>query len=103
MTTTDLVSTSERLLTVREVASELRCSKAHVHNLINGKVPSVTTLPSVSLGRRRLVRRESLNSWVAQNEQGAHNTIEFSEIILDALRLNHADGYGKRFFQRTQR
>lgn len=60
-----------RVLTVIEVSELLRCSKAHVHNLINGKVPGLRPLPSLSLGRRRLVRRETLDSWIAQNEQGA--------------------------------
>jgi excisionase family DNA binding protein len=58
------------VLTVAEVAAELRCSKAHVHNLINGKVLGVSPLPSLSLGRRRLVRRESLQLWIARNERG---------------------------------
>jgi excisionase family DNA binding protein len=56
------------VLTVPEVASLLRCSKAHVHNLINGKVPAVKPLPSISLGRRRLVRRESLFQWLNAQE-----------------------------------
>lgn len=34
------------VLTVPEVARELRCSKAHVHNLINGKVSGARPLPS---------------------------------------------------------
>lgn len=59
-----------RVLTVSEVADILRCSKAHVHNLINGKVSGVAPLPSLALGRRRLVRRESLSQWIAQNERG---------------------------------
>lgn len=58
------------VLTVSEVATELRCSKAHVHNLINGKVTGVPPLPSLFLGRRRLVRRESLQLWIARNERG---------------------------------
>jgi excisionase family DNA binding protein len=57
--------------TVTEVAEILRCSKAHVHNLINGKVVGVPPLPSLRLGRRRIVRRESLQVWMAQNERGA--------------------------------
>jgi excisionase family DNA binding protein len=60
-----------RVLTVPEVADLLRCSKAHVHNLINGKVHGTQPLPSIALGRRRLVRRESLNSWIERNERGA--------------------------------
>jgi len=56
------------ILTAGEVARELRCSKAHVHNLINGKVPGALPLPAVTLGRRRLVRRASLNEWLRANE-----------------------------------
>ncbi len=57
------------VLTVAEVAEELRCSKAHVHNLINGKIPGVTALPSLHLGRRRMVRLSTLHSWIEANEQ----------------------------------
>ena len=58
-----------QVMTVPEVASELRCSKAHVHNLINGKVRDAKPLPSVRIGRRRLVRRSSLDEWIGANEQ----------------------------------
>ena len=56
------------ILTCSEVARELRVSKAHIHNLINGKVPGALPLPAVSLGRRRLIRRASLNAWLRANE-----------------------------------
>lgn len=46
----------------------LRCSKAHVHNLINGKVPGAQPLPCLHLGRRRLVRHESLLRWLKASE-----------------------------------
>ena len=59
------------VLTVIEVARELRCSKAHVHNLILGKVPGVAPLPAMWLGRRRLVRSASLHAWMEANEHGA--------------------------------
>jgi excisionase family DNA binding protein len=62
-------STSHDVLTVSEVADELRCSRAHVHNLINGRVSGVKPLPAIPLGRRRIVRRESLNEWIASNER----------------------------------
>jgi len=58
------------VLTVADVARELRCSKAHVHNLINGRVRGAGPLPSLWLGRRRLVRRSSLDEWIAANEHG---------------------------------
>lgn len=57
------------VLTVAEVARELRCSKAHVHNLINGRISGVKPLPAIPLGRRRIVRRESLNEWIESNER----------------------------------
>jgi excisionase family DNA binding protein len=56
------------ILTTREVARELRCSKAHIHNIINGKVHGTPALPTIALGRRRLVRRASLNEWLRANE-----------------------------------
>jgi excisionase family DNA binding protein len=56
------------VLTVSEVASELRCSKAHVHNLINGKVSGARPLPSLRLGRRRLVLRTSFKAWLVTIE-----------------------------------
>jgi hypothetical protein len=56
------------VLTVAEVALRLRCSKAHVCNAINGKVRGVTPLPAISMGRRKLVRQETLVAWLAQND-----------------------------------
>ena len=51
------------VLTIKEVARELRCSPAHVYNLINGKVSGVRPLPVIPLGRRKLVLRASLDDW----------------------------------------
>ena len=58
-----------RVLTIKEVALELRCSKAHVSNLIRGKVPGAIPLPALRLGRRRLVRRSSLIRWIETAER----------------------------------
>jgi excisionase family DNA binding protein len=63
------ISGQNGVLTVPEVAGLLRCSKAHVHNLINGKVHGARPLPSLRLGRRRLVRRTSLDEWIEASEQ----------------------------------
>ena len=60
---------SPHVLTVAEVAAELRCSKAHIHHLIAGKVRGVRPLPSLWLGRRRLILRASFEEWVRANEQ----------------------------------
>jgi len=56
------------VLTVIEAARELRCSKAHVHNLINGKVRGVRPLPCLRLGRRRLILRASLDEWIIASQ-----------------------------------
>ena len=58
-----------RVLTVTEAARELRCSKAHVHHLIAGKVPGVRPLPSLWLGRRRLILRASFEQWLKTTER----------------------------------
>ena len=60
-------ATSE-ILTVLEVANALRCSKAHVHNLIGGRVHGLSPLPAIRLGRCSRVRKETLQEWLEPNE-----------------------------------
>ena len=55
----------------RRVAQELRCSKAHVYNVIRGKVDGVSPLPVITMGRRCLIRRSTLDTWMEQNESVA--------------------------------
>ena len=59
------------LLTLAEVAGLLHCSKAHVCKAVAGRVPGCPAIPAVSLGRRKLVRRATLLSWIERNEQSA--------------------------------
>ena len=61
------------LLTLADVASLLHCSKAHVCKAVAGRVRGCPPIPAVSLGRRKLVRRETLLSWIEKNEQMASN------------------------------
>ena len=56
------------LLTLTDVAQLLRCSKAHVCKAVMGRVPGCPPLPAVSLGRRKLIRRAVLHTWIAENE-----------------------------------
>jgi excisionase family DNA binding protein len=56
------------ILTIQEVANDLRCSKAHVYNAINGTVEGVSPLPAIQMGRRKLVRRSTLEHWKESNE-----------------------------------
>ena len=60
----------DEILTVGEVAMELRCSKTHVCNLINGKLAGLPRLPAVVMGRRKLVRRSTLERWLRAVEEG---------------------------------
>jgi excisionase family DNA binding protein len=61
------------LLTLPEVAALLHCSKAHVSNVIAGRVTGCAPIPAVHLGRRMLVRRESLLAWIEHNEHANDN------------------------------
>lgn len=56
------------ILTLKEVAQILRCSKAHVANVINGNVKGLPRLAHLAVGRRKLVRREWLNQWMESNK-----------------------------------
>jgi excisionase family DNA binding protein len=66
----DHISLQSSVMTVLEVSQTLRCSKAHVHNLIAGRVRGTPALPALHLGRRSLVRKEVLKRWLEQNESG---------------------------------
>jgi excisionase family DNA binding protein len=57
------------LLTLSDAAELLHCSKAHVCKAVNGRVRGCAPIPCVSLGRRRLIRRESLRQWLEANER----------------------------------
>jgi len=57
-------SSPDDVLTMNEVAAILRCSKNHVSNVLNGKVPGLPTLTHFAMGRRKLVRRQWLAEWM---------------------------------------
>lgn len=59
------------VLTVAEVAMFLRCSKAHVCKIINGQVSGTAPIPSISVGRRKIVRKDSLLQWMSQHEDAS--------------------------------
>jgi hypothetical protein len=69
------MSDNSDILSITEVALNLRCSKAHVYNAINGKITGVSQLPAIPMGRRKLVRRSSLESWKVSNEVIATGTV----------------------------
>ena len=55
-------------LTVAETARELRCSKAHVHNIIHGRIEGLPRLRVLHIGRRVLIRKETLKAWIVAVE-----------------------------------
>jgi hypothetical protein len=58
-----------RILTLSDIAIALRCSKAHVSNIVRGKVPNLPPIPVVRIGRRVLIRDESFHDWMRLVEQ----------------------------------
>jgi excisionase family DNA binding protein len=52
------------VMTLKQTAAYLRISKAHLSNVINGKVPDVPPLRSFRVGRRVLIRREWVDEWM---------------------------------------
>ena len=54
----------QEILTLREVAAVLRCSKAHAAKLLNGEIRGLPPLTHVAMGRRKVVRRDWLETWM---------------------------------------
>jgi predicted DNA-binding transcriptional regulator AlpA len=71
------------ILTAKEVADELRCSKAQVYRLMNGVVDGLTPLPTLPLGRKKVVMRSSFEAWKNANEK--NRAIVASDSELDAV------------------
>jgi excisionase family DNA binding protein len=51
-------------MTMKQVAAYLQVSKAHLSNVIDGKVPGVSPVRSFRLGRRVLIKREWIDEWL---------------------------------------
>jgi hypothetical protein len=56
-------------LTMADVAALLKCSRAHVTNLVAGRVRGCARLPAIHMGRRLLVRPKTLMMWIESNER----------------------------------
>jgi Helix-turn-helix domain len=70
------------MLTVRDVALELRCSVTHVYKVINGKVKNVPRLPTIAIGRRKkLIERDTLEDWKRNNEYGNDDVLTASSKV----------------------
>jgi len=62
------VETTTNILTIKEVAGILRCSKTHAQNVIEGKVRGLPKLTHLSIGRRKVIRKEWLDQWMEANK-----------------------------------
>ena len=80
------------VLTVRDVALELRCSVDHVYRVINGKVKNVSRLPAIPIGRRKLIQRDTLEDWKKTNEQ-PETDVMIAATKIDAVRRMEEDSY----------
>ena len=68
------MSNVDPILTAKEVAEDLRCSKSQVYRLMNGDVVGLPVLPHLALGRKRVVPRSALEKWKQQNISGMIRT-----------------------------
>jgi excisionase family DNA binding protein len=57
------------LLSLTEASEILHVSKSHLSNIVAGRVRGCNAIPAIRLGRRMLIRRESLLSWIEQNDR----------------------------------
>ena len=62
------VETTSNILTIKELANILRCSKTHALNVIEGKVRGLPKLAHLSIGRRKVVRKDWLDEWMEANK-----------------------------------
>ena len=86
------MSVLREVLTVRDVALELRCSVDHVYRVINGKVKNVSRLPAIPIGRRKLIQRDTLEDWKKTNEQ-PETDVMIAAAKVDAVRRMEEDSY----------
>ena len=59
------------VMSLKQAATYLQVSKAHLSNVINGKVPHVAPVRSFRLGRRVLIKREWIDEWLEATDPKA--------------------------------
>ena len=52
------------VLSLKQAADYLQVSKAHLSNVINGKISGVPPVRSFRVGRRVLIKREWIDEWL---------------------------------------
>jgi len=64
------MSSLDFILTAKEVAQDLRCSKSQVYRLLRGEVSGLKVLPHLAIGRKKVVPRSALESWKRESISG---------------------------------
>lgn len=67
---------SKSVLTIKEIAEILRCSKTHVGKLLSGQVPGAAQLVHVKIGRRKVVRKSAFDQWFDANENACGGAVQ---------------------------
>ncbi len=60
---------TSKTLSIKELANLLSCSKTHALHVLEGRVKGLSKLAHLSLGRRKVVRRDWLDSWMEANKR----------------------------------
>jgi excisionase family DNA binding protein len=75
------------VMTLEQAARYLQISKAHLSNIINGKVPGVPVIRHARVGRRVLIRREWACDWLDALGQLSGSSCPVQEISMAARRV----------------
>lgn len=76
------------VLTLPEIARELRCSRAYLNRILAGRVPDLPPLPVFHIGRNVFIRSAMLQRWIARleaREREAHYASGFGGVRDDEL------------------
>jgi excisionase family DNA binding protein len=60
------------ILSLKQAADYLQVSKAHLSNVLNGKVQGVAPVKFFRVGRRVLIKREWIDEWLEAADQRAN-------------------------------
>ena len=63
--------TMSPVMNLKQAADYLQVSKAHLSNVINGKVRGVPPVRAFRLGRRVLIKREWIDAWLESERREA--------------------------------
>src|SRR5207249_4847194 len=80
----------DEILTAKDIARELHCSKAQTYKLLNGEVRGCSKLPAISIGRKKIVRRRTFEKWKQDNESSAQTLVTTDPSVIFSTVRNDA-------------